>query len=112
MRGRTLDDSFIILDEAQNTSREQMKMFLTRFGFGSKVVITGDITQIDLPEEKTSGLKVAMKVLEGIDDVAICTLTGADVVRQEIIEAYDRYEKKNPEETDKKTFVKKPVRRH
>ena len=116
MRGRTLDDSFIILDEAQNTSREQMKMFLTRFGFGSKVVITGDITQIDLPEEKTSGLKVAMKVLEGIDDVAICTLTGADVVRhrlvQEIIEAYDHYEKKNPEETDKKTFVKKPVRRH
>ncbi len=116
MRGRTLDDSFIILDEAQNTSREQMKMFLTRFGFGSKVVITGDITQIDLPEEKTSGLKVAMKVLEGIDDVAICTLTGADVVRhrlvQEIIEAYDRYEKKNPEEPDKKTFVKKPVRRH
>ena len=116
MRGRTLDDSFIILDEAQNTSREQMKMFLTRFGFGSKVVITGDITQIDLPEEKTSGLKVAMKVLEGIDDVAICTLTGADVVRhrlvQEIIEAYDRYEKKMPEEAEKKTFVKKPVRRH
>ena len=116
MRGRTLDNAFIILDEAQNTSREQMKMFLTRFGFGSKVVITGDITQIDLPEEKTSGLKVAMKVLEGIDDVAICTLTGADVVRhrlvQEIIEAYDRYEKKNPEEPDKKTFVKKPVRRH
>ena len=77
MRGRTLDDSFIILDEAQNTSREQMKMFLTRIGFGSKVVITGDITQIDLPEDKTSGLKVAMKVLEGIDDIAICTLTGA-----------------------------------
>ena len=115
MRGRTLDDSFIILDEAQNTSREQMKMFLTRFGFGSKVVITGDITQIDLPEEKTSGLKVAMKVLEGIDDVAICTLTAADVVRhrlvQEIIDAYDRYEKKMPEEADKKTIMKKPVRR-
>ena len=115
MRGRTLDDSFIILDEAQNTSREQMKMFLTRFGFGSKVVITGDITQIDLPEEKTSGLKVAMKVLEGIDDVAICTLTAADVVRhrlvQEIIDAYDRYEKKLPEEADKKTIMKKPVRR-
>ena len=115
MRGRTLDDSFIILDEAQNTSREQMKMFLTRFGFGSKVVITGDITQIDLPEEKTSGLKVAMKVLEGIDDVAICTLTPADVVRhrlvQEIIDAYDRYEKKMPEEADKKTIMKKPVRR-
>ena len=116
MRGRTLDDSFIILDEAQNTSREQMKMFLTRFGFGSKVVITGDITQIDLPEEKTSGLKVAMKVLENIDDVAVCTLTGADVVRhrlvQEIIEAYDRYEKKNPDSTEKRSTERKPVRRH
>ncbi|MCR5137280.1 MAG: PhoH family protein [Oscillospiraceae bacterium] len=103
MRGRTLDDSFIILDEAQNTSREQMKMFLTRIGFGSKVVITGDITQIDLPEDKVSGLKVAMKVLEGIDDIAICTLTGADVVRhrlvQKIIEAYEVYEKRSgPEE--------------
>ena len=103
MRGRTLDDSFIILDEAQNTSREQMKMFLTRIGFGSKVVITGDITQIDLPEDKVSGLKVAMKVLDGIDDIAICTLTGADVVRhrlvQKIIEAYEVYDKKNPPET-------------
>ena len=101
MRGRTLDDSFIILDEAQNTSREQMKMFLTRIGFGSKVVITGDITQIDLPEDKVSGLKVAMRVLDGIDDIAICTLTGADVVRhrlvQKIIEAYEDFEKKNPE---------------
>ena len=100
MRGRTLDDSFIILDEAQNTSREQMKMFLTRIGFGSKVVITGDITQIDLPEDKTSGLKVAMRVLEGIADIAICTLTGSDVVRhrlvQKIIEAYEDFEKKNP----------------
>ena len=100
MRGRTLDDSFIILDEAQNTSREQMKMFLTRIGFGSKVVITGDITQIDLPEDKTSGLKVAMKVLDGIEDIAVCTLTGSDVVRhrlvQKIIEAYEVYEKKNP----------------
>ncbi len=102
MRGRTLDDSFIILDEAQNTSREQMKMFLTRIGFGSKVVITGDVTQIDLPEDKVSGLKVAMKVLEGIDDIAICKLTGADVVRhqlvQKIIEAYEVYDKKNPTE--------------
>ena len=100
MRGRTLDDSFIILDEAQNTSREQMKMFLTRIGFGSKVVITGDITQIDLPEDKVSGLKVAMRVLEGIDDIAVCTLTGADVVRhrrvQKIIEAYEVYEKRQP----------------
>ena len=102
MRGRTLDDSFIILDEAQNTSREQMKMFLTRIGFGSKVVITGDITQIDLPDDKVSGLKVAMKVLEDIDDIAICKLTGADVVRhqlvQKIIEAYEVYDKKNPPE--------------
>ena len=105
MRGRTLDDSFIILDEAQNTSREQMKMFLTRIGFGSKVVITGDVTQIDLPEDKVSGLKVAMKVLDGIDDIAICTLTGADVVRhrlvQKIIEAYEVYDKKNPIEKPK-----------
>ena len=93
MRGRTLDDSFIILDEAQNTSREQMKMFLTRIGFGSHVVITGDVTQIDLPPDKTSGLKEAMRVLDGIDDIAICRLTGADVVRhalvQKIIEAYE-----------------------
>ncbi len=104
MRGRTLDDSFIILDEAQNTSREQMKMFLTRIGFGSKVVITGDITQIDLPEDKTSGLKVAMKVLEGVEDIAICQLTGQDVVRhrlvQQIIEAYEEYDKKHPAPKD------------
>ncbi len=94
MRGRTLDDSFIILDEAQNTSREQMKMFLTRLGFGSKIVITGDITQIDLPEDKTSGLKDAIRVLDGVKDIAICRLTAADVVRhalvQEIISAYER----------------------
>ena len=98
MRGRTLDDSFIILDEAQNTSAEQMKMFLTRLGFGSKMVITGDITQIDLPEEKTSGLKVAMRILENVEDVSICKLTSADVVRnrlvQKIIEAYEDYEKR------------------
>ena len=98
MRGRTLDDSFIILDEAQNTSREQMKMFLTRMGFGSKVVITGDITQIDLPADKTSGLKEAMKVLKDVEGVGICKLTQEDVVRhvmvQRIIEAYDRYEEK------------------
>ena len=98
MRGRTLDDSFIILDEAQNTSREQMKMFLTRLGFGSKIVITGDITQIDLPEDKTSGLKDAIRVLEGVKDIAICRLTAADVVRhalvQEIINAYERASQK------------------
>ena len=101
MRGRTLDDSFIILDEAQNTSREQMKMFLTRLGFNSRMVITGDVTQIDLPDDKPSGLKEAVKVLNGVDDIAICTLTGADVVRhvlvQNIIEAYEKYgEGKNP----------------
>ena len=98
MRGRTLDDSFIILDEAQNTSREQMKMFLTRMGFGSKVVITGDVTQIDLPEGKPSGLKEAMKVLNGVEGVGICRLTQNDVVRhimvQRIIEAYAKFEEK------------------
>ena len=81
MRGRTLDDSFIILDEAQNTSREQMKMFLTRIGFGSKAVITGDVTQIDLPRDKVSGLKEVVNVLRDIDDIEICRLTGEDVVR-------------------------------
>ena len=101
MRGRTLDDSFIILDEAQNTSREQMKMFLTRLGFGSKVVITGDITQIDLPRDQVSGLREAMRVLKGVEDIAICRLTGADVVRhvlvQRIIQAYEEDEKRrNP----------------
>ena len=93
MRGRTLDDSFIILDEAQNTSREQMKMFLTRLGFGSKIVITGDITQIDLPADKVSGLKEAMRVLKGVEDIFICRLGEADVVRhvivQRIIKAYE-----------------------
>ncbi len=97
MRGRTLDDSFIILDEAQNTSREQMKMFLTRMGFGSKIVITGDVTQIDLPNDKVSGLKEAMRVLRGVEDIAICKLTGSDVVRhvlvQRIIQAYEEDEK-------------------
>ena len=94
MRGRTLDDSFIILDEAQNTSGEQMKMFLTRLGFNSKAVVTGDVTQIDLPDGKRSGLKEAVKVLRGIDDIHIHFLTGKDVVRhrlvQEIIKAYER----------------------
>ena len=97
MRGRTLDDSFIILDEAQNTSREQMKMFLTRIGFGSKAVITGDITQIDLPKDKVSGLKEVLNVLKNIEGIEICRLTGEDVVRhalvQKIIEAYERFEK-------------------
>ena len=115
MRGRTLDDSFIILDEAQNTSREQMKMFLTRIGFGSKVVISGDITQIDLPEDKTSGLKVAMKVLDGIEDIAICQLTGSDVVRHrlvlKIIEAYEVYDQKNPAEPPVKKLPPKKFKR-
>lgn len=105
MRGRTLDDSFIILDEAQNTTREQMKMFLTRLGFGSKIVITGDVTQIDLPDDKVSGLKDAVRVLEGVKDIAICRLTSADVVRhalvQEIINAYEK--------AAKKTEMKKPT---
>ncbi len=98
MRGRTLDDAFIILDEAQNTTPEQMKMFLTRLGFNSKAVITGDITQIDLPDGKKSGLVQAAKILADIDDIAIIKLTKSDVVRhklvQKIIEAYDNFYKK------------------
>ena len=100
MRGRTLDNSFIILDEAQNTTREQMKMFLTRMGFGSKVVVTGDVTQIDLPRGKTSGLTEAVRVLKGVDDIDFCFLKDTDVVRHElvkkIINAYDKYYEKNP----------------
>ena len=96
MRGRTLDDSFIILDEAQNTSCEQMKMFLTRMGFGSKMVITGDATQIDLPADKMSGLKQAVRVLKNVEGIGICELTDQDVVRhvmvQRIIKAYADYE--------------------
>ena len=96
MRGRTLDDSFIILDEAQNTSREQMKMFLTRLGFGSKIVITGDVNKIDLPDGKASGLKEAMRVLRKVEGIGICELTNADVVRhvmvQRIVAAYEEYE--------------------
>ena len=98
MRGRTLDNSFIILDEAQNTSREQMKMFLTRMGFGSKVVITGDVTQIDLPADKVSGLKEAVRVLRDVEGIGICGLTQDDVVRhvmvQRIIKAYEDDEKR------------------
>ena len=96
MRGRTLDDSFIILDEAQNTSCEQMKMFLTRMGFGSKMVITGDATQIDLPADKMSGLKQAVRVLRDVEGIGICELNDQDVVRhvmvQRIIRAYQDYE--------------------
>ena len=102
MRGRTLDNSFIILDEAQNTTREQMKMFLTRMGFGSKVVVTGDVTQIDLPRGKKSGLVEALRVLKNIRDIDICYLKDTDVVRHElvkkIINAYDQFYRKYPEE--------------
>jgi len=98
MRGRTLQDSFIILDEAQNTTSEQMKMFLTRFGYGSKVVVTGDITQVDLPGGKKSGLVEAVEVLKNMDDIAVVTLTHRDVVRHElvqaIVKAYDKFERR------------------
>ncbi len=98
MRGRTLDNSFIILDEAQNTTKEQMKMFLTRMGFGSKVVVTGDITQVDLPKGGDSGLKEAKKILEGINGISFSYLRDSDIVRhplvQKIIKAYDKYSSK------------------
>ncbi|MEV0149222.1 MULTISPECIES: PhoH family protein [unclassified Nonomuraea] len=96
MRGRTLNDAFIILDEAQNSSAEQMKMFLTRLGFNSKIVVTGDVTQVDLPAGTTSGLRVVQEILEGIDDIHFSRLTSADVVRHklvsEIVDAYGRYD--------------------
>ena len=96
MRGRTLNDAFIILDEAQNTSSEQMKMFLTRLGFGSKVVVTGDVTQIDLPGGVRSGLRQVTQILDGLEDIAFCTLTSRDVVRHrlvgKIVAAYDSYD--------------------
>ena len=106
MRGRTLDNAFIILDEAQNTTPAQMKMFLTRIGFGSKVVITGDATQKDLPSTMVSGLDVASKVVKNIEDISICTLTSKDVVRhplvQQIVKAYEEYEKKSERAKDKR----------
>lgn len=102
MRGRTLDNSFIILDEAQNTTKEQMKMFLTRLGFGSKAVVTGDVTQIDLPRGKKSGLVDAVRVLDKVEGIEFCFLKDTDVVRhalvRRIINAYDRYAKENPEQ--------------
>ncbi len=111
MRGRTLDDSFIILDEAQNATPEQMKMFLTRLGFNSKAVVTGDLTQTDLPFGKKSGLAIATKILDGIDDIAIHHFTDRDVVRhrlvQKIIQAYDKYERTleaRKEESKEKTY--------
>ena len=108
MRGRTLDDSFIILDEAQNATPEQMKMFLTRLGFNSKAVITGDLTQTDLPDRQKSGLAVAVKVLEGVEDIAVHAFTDRDVVRhklvQRIIRAYEKYENGEKEKKAQKTY--------
>ena len=109
MRGRTLDNAYIILDEAQNTTPAQMKMFLTRIGFGSKVVITGDMTQKDLPAGQTSGLDVALKVLKDIEDIGVIYFDHKDVVRhplvQKIVQAYDEYEKKEKTKTIYKTKV-------
>ncbi len=105
MRGRTLDNAFIVLDEAQNTTPAQMKMFLTRIGFGSKAIITGDLSQKDIPKDATSGLDVALKVLKNVDDIAVCQMTSADVVRhpliQKIVEAYDKYEEKQSKRTSR-----------
>ena len=117
MRGRTLDNAFIILDEAQNTTPAQMKMFLTRIGFGSKVIITGDLTQKDLPSGAASGLDVALKVLSKVEDIGFATLTGEDVVRhplvQKIVKAYDEYESRKARQEQPKPAVKpepqKPV---
>jgi phosphate starvation-inducible PhoH-like protein len=99
LRGRSLNDSFIILDEAQNTSAEQMKMFLTRLGFGSKMVVTGDVTQIDLPAGTKSGLKIVQEILDGIEDVHFTRLTSQDVVRHrlvsEIVDAYAKWDAEN-----------------
>ncbi len=114
MRGRTLDNAFIILDEAQNTTPAQMKMFLTRIGFGSKVIITGDITQKDLPAGTVSGLDVALKVLRDVEDIAIIELTNRDVVRhplvQKIVEAYEKYEKKEDYRAKRKESYEKKKR--
>jgi phosphate starvation-inducible PhoH-like protein len=99
MRGRTLNDSFVILDEAQNTTSEQMKMFLTRLGFDSRAVITGDVTQIDLPNDKTSGLVEALNVLRGVEGIGVMRFTEEDVVRhplvQQIVRAYDRWDRRD-----------------
>lgn len=111
MRGRTLDNAFIILDEAQNTTPAQMKMFLTRIGFGSKVIVTGDMTQKDLPSHVQSGLDVAVKVLSKVEDIAFCRLTSKDVVRhplvQQIVQAYEEYEKKENARNASKNHLQK-----
>lgn len=115
MRGRTLDDAFIILDEAQNTTPEQMKMFLTRLGNGSRAIITGDITQVDLPFGKKSGLVEAVKILHGIDDIAVHEFTERDVVRhrlvQKIVMAYDKYERENRTPREKSRTKYKIIKR-
>lgn len=114
MRGRTLDNAFIILDEAQNTTPAQMKMFLTRIGFGSKVIVTGDSSQKDLPSGQKSGLEVALQVLKNVEGIAVCELTSKDVVRhplvQKIVRAYDNYEKKHPDQSDQKKSAR-PARK-
>ncbi len=102
MRGRTLNGAFVILDEAQNATREQMKMFLTRLGEGSKMVVTGDLTQTDLPDGKTSGLKQAVSLLKGVDDIAVCTLTDRDVVRHPLVQAIVKAYERAAEHTGKK----------
>ncbi len=111
MRGRTLENAYIILDEAQNTTPAQMKMFLTRIGFGSKVVVTGDLTQKDLPPDSQSGLDVALHVLKGVEDIGVCELTNKDVVRhplvQKIVDAYDSYEKKKSKTRERLRGIKK-----
>ena len=115
MRGRTLNDAFIILDEAQNTSMEQMKMFLTRLGFGSKMVVTGDITQVDLPGGTRSGLRVVRGVLDKVDDIAFCNLTNHDVVRHKlvgrIVAAYDKFEANHADASRAESAVAAPPQR-
>jgi phosphate starvation-inducible protein PhoH and related proteins len=114
MRGRTLNDAFIILDEAQNTTTEQMKMFLTRLGFGSRVVVTGDVTQVDLPGDQRSGLRVVRDVLAGVEDVHFAMLTSADVVRHrlvgDIVDAYERYEHSPQQQASDRPQRAKPRR--
>jgi phosphate starvation-inducible protein PhoH and related proteins len=115
MRGRTLNDSFIILDEAQNTSPEQMKMFLTRLGFGSRIVVTGDVTQVDLPSGTKSGLRLVQDILEGVDDVYFSRLTSHDVVRHklvaDIVDAYERYDAaQEARDTDQRSTGSRPRR--
>jgi phosphate starvation-inducible PhoH-like protein len=115
MRGRTLDDSFIILDEAQNATPEQMKMFLTRLGFNSKAVVTGDLTQTDLPSGQKSGLSAAVKILSGIEDIGIHYFTERDVVRhrlvQKIIQAYEKYDRETERRAEERRQAKERERR-